>query len=475
MSKVGELRQLNGDFLSLIQSIENLQSIQGKQEEISQWGPGQSVEGFKFVQTASLRLYEALSNVWSCSVHEGHSADICLEHWNKDALNNTTDLRSGPREIFEIAFDVISSSTACSNSPVWLEIETCTGSHNESDPPAEHHPSTDKGSTASPVPVPKSLTNNALRNVSVDLSTTRRKGTELSLVLFPNNPRERGKSIKRDDVTISEQLLSREIDGQPDLCSRQDLCPHLHRIYGQCADAASSNTSVCVGILQKTKTFKHVMYHQPAKQHLNRSVSLEEVISCISAAKPLGGLTGLERVRLALSLARAVLRFHASPWIPENWRSENIRFYGVDSSNVQRPDSLKAPFLNLKISGPYGPAQTNPSNDPLSPIRNNILFGLGIMLLELGFESPLKGLHNAQDKERGAENADYLAARRLKSTIGTPLGSRYGRIAKKCLDCEFNVAGHDLRDSTLQAAFFKDVVLELQALERKFGELNMDC
>lgn len=57
--------------------------------------------------------------------------------------------------------------------------------------------------------------------------------------------------------------------------------------------------------------------------------------------------------------------------------------------------------------------------------------------------------------------------------IGTPLGSRYGRIAR-CLDCEFNVVEHDLRDSDLQAAFFQAVVLEFQTLESKFRELDID-
>ena len=323
-------------------------------------------------------------------------------------------------------------------------------------------------------PVADRHSKTALRRLSGDPSATHSEGVECSLVISPKTPREKGKGIQRDNATTAEQIVSAEVDGSSDLCFRQDLCLHLHQIYQRCGDTASSNASVCIGVLYKTKTFKHVIYKQPAKQHLTRPVSLETVISDISATKPTGGLTGLERVQLALSLARAVLRFHASPWLPENWRSENTRFYGIESSNVSRSGSLKAPFLNLKFLGPNDASQTASSNDPLSPIRNNVLFGLGVILLELAFESPLKQLHNAEDKARGIEHADYLTARRLKTTIGTPLGSRYGRIAKRCLDCEFNVAEHDLRDSTLQAAFFKNVVLELQALESKFRELDTD-
>lgn len=111
-----------------------------------------------------------------------------------------------------------------------------------------------------------------------------------------------------------------------------------------------------------------------------KTISLTGVVS--------GSVTGLERVQLALSLARALLRSHAPPWLPEFERSENVRFYSVDSSNAQRPGLFKAPFLNLKCLGPYDAAQTDSTKDPLSEIRNNILFRLRIVLLELGFESP---------------------------------------------------------------------------------------
>lgn len=59
------------------------------------------------------------------------------------------------------------------------------------------------------------------------------------------------------------------------------------------------------------------------------------------------------------------------------------------------------------------------------------LFGLGLILLELAFESPMKELYNTQDKQRGPEHADYLAARRLKPIIGTPLGSQVRQKRKK--------------------------------------------
>lgn len=195
-------------------------------------------------------------------------------------------------------------------------------------------------------------TNATLQLVSDDSSTPLRKAIEFSLVKSPKTLVEHGKSMQQGNATVSGQIVRKEADGLPDLCLKPDLCLHLHQMYKTRGDMLSSNMSICVSIQHKTKTFKNVLYQQPEKQHLTQSVSLEKVISGISATKPIGGLTGLERVQLALSLAKAVLKFHASPWLPENWRIVNVRFSGVDSSSSQRPGSLKAPFLNLKIVWP---------------------------------------------------------------------------------------------------------------------------
>ena len=98
-----------------------------------------------------------------------------------------------------------------------------------------------------------------------------------------------------------------------------------------------------------------------------------------------------------------------------------------------------------------------------------MLFRLGIVL-ELGFGSPSQEVHSAEGEEKGTEYAYSLAARRLKIFIGTPLDSSYGRIRKRCINCELKT--HDLRDSNLQAAIFKDIVVGLQALESKFAKLD---
>ncbi len=161
------------------------------------------------------------------------------------------DQKRGPRELLEIVFDAVSKSNACSNSPVWLEIETCVSSH---------HDTADTGSKTPPMPVADRHTNTALHTVSDDSSAPLRKGMEFSLVISPKSLLEHEKSRQRDNVSLSEQITRKEVDGLPDLCFKQDLCLDLHQIYDRCGEKSSSNMSVCSGILHKTKTFKHVLY-----------------------------------------------------------------------------------------------------------------------------------------------------------------------------------------------------------------------
>lgn len=57
--------------------------------------------------------------------------------------------------------------------------------------------------------------------------------------------------------------------------------------------------------------------------------------------------------------------------------------------------------------------------------------------------------------------------------IGTPMGARYGRVARKCLDCDFGVGEYDLRNLELQGAFYEDVICELDRLEAMFRKLDL--
>ena len=378
-----------------------------------------------------------------------------------------------PRIRFDMAFSFFPNLTQTFQGPIWLEIETSRNVHVKCKKVLEVKKDTFTASL-------KRLADDFLDLTAGETSSAPKKKEKnsVSFLLFTTSPDgndtediEMGNTSSIEQNTPTDDLL-------PEPCYRPDLCLHLQQHHQN----SPSDTSTCIGVLQRTQTFNHILYRRPALDTPATSTSLETVLSNLAENKPTSGLSCLERVRLARSLATAVLEFHSTPWLPETWRSRNVHFYGINDPSIEKPGFLNTPLLNATFSQSHQlavdncpPPQETCENALLSPIRNNILFGLGVMMLELGFETTMTTLRQSQDLKEGQEHAftDYLTARRCKKLIATPLGASYGRITQKCLDCEFGVGEYDLGEPALQAAFFKDVVQELSDLEKTFKRLDI--
>ena len=53
------------------------------------------------------------------------------------------------------------------------------------------------------------------------------------------------------------------------------------------------------------------------------------------------------------------------------------------------------------------------------------------------------------------------------------MGVPYKRMVRKCLTCDFGQGTRDLGDEGLREAFYRDVVCELERLERAFWRLQL--
>ena len=472
-SKLDKLRELNHDFLALRQTIECLQKVHS--QSLTTTSFEQSLEKLNFVQAASLRLHEALANVWSCSVHNEHSVNISINANVDTGTAQALEDAAVPRIRFEMAFSSLPAPAKASQTPMWLEIETSKTMQVKCPkvPPSIAVTEKTEAFTAS-------LKRRAehFLEMNAELPSTPKK-KEKKAVSFLLLPKQQGidasKAVEMDDTVPTESSRS---DPLPELYCKTDLCLHLQ----QCHQNSQSDASECIGVLQRTRTFNHIVYRRSASDSPAISVSLDTVLSNLAETKPTSGLSCLERVRLARSLATAILQFRSTPWLPEDWRSRNVHFYGINTPCMTQPSSLNTPLLNATFSTRDrqryigNDSQIATSEDAaLSPIRNNVLFGLGLIMIELGFETTMSTLRHDKDLRAGQVHSftDYLTARRLKKTIVTPLGKRYGRITQKCLDCEFGVGEYDLDAPALQAAFYKEVVQELSDLEKAFKRLDV--
>ena len=181
----------------------------------------------------------------------------------------------------------------------------------------------------------------------------------------------------------------------PNFCIGRNFCSHVQK----CSKRALSSSDTCIGYLQRSGTCSHRIYYKHPNSHTetNAVVTLAQIFSSISAVEPgrkqSKRMLQCESLRLARQLASAVLQFHETPILKESWRSEDVVFFGQNSISIlqaQRPD-MKTPHLNVRVRTPPGKSNPIATNNAFLN-TNPYTFGLGIILLELAYQTPFKDL-----------------------------------------------------------------------------------
>ncbi|KAL4739362.1 hypothetical protein BDV11DRAFT_215284 [Aspergillus similis] len=239
----------------------------------------------------------------------------------------------------------------------------------------------------------------------------------------------------------------------PNLYLQRNLCAVVERLLKQ----HSLKSGNCIGLLGDAQACRHLLYIE--NRTASSRVSLSEVISLASGSK---------------YLAAAVLYYHATPWLKRRWRSSDILFFGKSHELLEQAHDA-IPYMSTLI-GTLGPSNnsTSTSSDYDYIIRNPVLFGLGVMFLELAYQAPLRDLQKPVDLVRGQTPgfADYFTAHRLAEVSNSKVSRTFKDIIKKCLHCDF---GHDsdFKSPALQEAFYHDVIIALEKLESVFRELQL--
>ena len=433
---IAALRSLNDDFRILSGQTRNLARPRGPTQ------PSRDIEKFRDIQEASRQVYDALGK--ACTKHTEHFAHFCIE-----AKHASSCETSAPQVKFSMALTHLTvTGSATQGDPLWFVIESIIGNATTSG-------GGEMGSQLS------TLADSLKRQLDATSDHAPKKVKKS--VRFQTPAPIPGPSIQFvapvDSVLTNSHM-------------RRDLCDHLRSCLRQPA-----KENKCLGTLDATGTCKHLLY-TPSLTILHgkpRAVSLDKVISSFAKKGPMNGLPQYERLRLAKSLATAVLQYHATPWLKMSWRSDDIFFFGVSEEvSLDRAPNLSAPHLNVRVRQPDGQLSRSSTFSQPSLIVNPLLFGLGIVLLEIAYSSTLRDLQQPSDLEGGQETryTEFFTAKRLVSSIGREMGSTYGTIVKKCLNCDFG-CGDDLNDPKLQAGFYGDVVCELDVLEKKFRSIQL--
>ena len=180
------------------------------------------------------------------------------------------------------------------------------------------------------------------------------------------------------------------------------------------------------------------------------------------------------------------------PWLPDTWGNRDISFPRHEGDS-HRSIVVRTPLIAKHFSAPTCTAPSRQLTDsvglPPPEIRNQSIFALGILLIELWYSRTIESLRIAEDLDKNGEVnqiTDFAAARRLIDEIYSDAGdqygsshylhqtllnarsSRYGHAVRRCIYCEFDQRHNDLSHSSMREAVYRGVLSPLEANLRSF-------
>ncbi len=404
-----------------------------------------SAAQFTTIRRASLQVHEEMSSSWSCESQNIKSLKICIKLHVKDSYRE--DISTVRFRLIVIALNEADVSV---DEPVFLVVEALVqGIRNMSEP---------LGSG-----------NNLYRDNTEEISSEKlrllRGPHDIDILSsFYGNVTRSSLNFSSLSVGDTGSMSSSSCLGSTELpnglgTKNIKLWPNGHQ--------PTSNTakrSLRIGFLHQTPGSSGTVYYSSVDSQLLPTCDLVSLTDALIQARDAGSVIPVkDKLQLAKILAMSVLRFHSTPWLNDRWSSSDIY---VSKKEISTKESyFSEPCLNVRLSMGMAsykisePSKKNPRS--ITVARNEVIFSLGVVLLEIGFGTPIREMQQAEDSEQGNIEHDYYStAQRLGRLVSKTLGGRYGKVVRSCLACDFGV-DNDLQSENLQGAFYFNVVDEL--------------
>jgi hypothetical protein len=187
-----------------------------------------------------------------------------------------------------------------------------------------------------------------------------------------------------------------------------------------------------------------------------------------------------ERLRLALTLSWNVLQLHSTPWLEETWAKDDILLL---FGSKQHNDTILQPYISRRFenSAQRGSCSTNSLSLTASAkerltswVKNEMLFTLGLILIELGYQKSIEKLALPSEKDANGQCSSFtpiLTAARLHKEIHECAGYHYAHAVDGCLNFDFG----DSHEAKFQVAFIKHVIGPLEEAYQHFTHQPSPC
>ncbi|CAI7607977.1 unnamed protein product [Penicillium glandicola] len=338
---------------------------------------------------------------WKCACLNQHSIHFVLNYPSEDTNDGSGESSHGPR--FRM---VLTSNGSIDLAKGWCEIEA------ESDP--------------------TQLSMDAVHGFTFQSTQEKAHSTEKKAkVQFAFHEPPEDKPCMMPDIPSVPPIM--------------DICLTLSTV------GTNGETNKPIGFISD-ENHRHNMYYVRKLAGNLRSQSLAELIAASSDIfkAPSGSFlfTWGHRLRVAVNLARGVLQFHGN-WLKTQWSSRDIMFGKNSSGDIDKPYVLWNVGSELDA---WSLCREKPTF-PL--IQSEILFPLGLVLVELSLCRTLDTLRIPEDDDRVEAYVNLKTATRLLHVVVEQSGAEYEKVARRCL------FWHGTKESTLESEQMQDEIFQL--------------
>ena len=258
-----------------------------------------------------------------------------------------------------------------------------------------------------------------------------------------------------DPVPITTSISAKTPATKPDCEAIADMCSTL---------CSSHKSRKAIGFLVDEEDVEHKHYLYRANTTIGpetRSKSLGDLLSSSGPGSPGAPLLRSDRLRIAVTLASSVLQLDGTSWLKSQWSSKDI-FFHEKSIQTNKP-SYSYPYLSWKLCKTDGhlPGSFNSVLRGNLVIRSEVLFALGLTLIELCFGKTLAEMRIPADGNPNETTAEMNTAHRLCNSVYNEMGTSYGDAVRRCLYQPFDVRDMSLDNEELQQKVFDGIFTPL--------------
>ncbi|KAL1616428.1 hypothetical protein SLS56_011419 [Neofusicoccum ribis] len=222
-----------------------------------------------------------------------------------------------------------------------------------------------------------------------------------------------------------------------------------------------SQMGSCLGYIPNAEQ-KHYIHLVKPSSVIDRMIPLHDLLLDTGSTRPLK-IRLKERYKMASVLASSLFQLCSTSWLDTKWSSRDIEVVKTQSdSKLGDHAFICTPFTSGTI--PTDNPDISGYNSGLRKlaIKNEAIFALGIILLELSISTTLQSQQTDEDR-KCHELADLKTAIRIAEQEADDNVQFWNAAVKKCLDCDFGEEPN-FEKKAFREKFYEGVVAPLKNL-----------